>query len=137
MRGTCKQLHTAPFSVGAGPFSGSAHPETARPHTPRRTCCISPRNRPFLCSWGCRVVSDLRVRAAGVGLPRCGKRTQTPLGSLIGEAATGMTLRCLGNHMPRAYWLWCLDQILRRGLLERQSRPSLQQMSGSGPLQGV
>lgn len=36
---------------------GSACPETTRPHTLRRTCCINYRNRPLLCSWGHRGVS--------------------------------------------------------------------------------
>lgn len=51
MRGTCKH---SPFLYGSWPLSGSACPETTRPHTLRRTCCINYRNRPLLCFWGHR-----------------------------------------------------------------------------------
>lgn len=69
MKGTHKELNTAPFSRGAGP-SQVLHTKTTRPHTPRKTCHISHRNRPFLYSRGHRGFSDLWGRSAGVGLPR-------------------------------------------------------------------
>ena len=88
---------------------------------------------------------EIHPSALGVPLPGlpgrpCGKGTQTPVGDLAGEGAAGMTLRCLGNHMPGAVWLWCLDQTLRRELLQSQSRSRLQHKvwadkSGSGPFQ--
>lgn len=68
----------------------------------------------------------LEMPSPGLSGRSFGKRTQTPLGDLAGEGATGNDPQVPGKPHAGTVWLWCLDQTLRRESLESLSSLSHQ-----------
>lgn len=155
MRGTCKQLHTAPLPVGVGPswvLYALKQPDLTPQEGPVALATeTDPSCAPGSTGGFPTSEAGLLLLAfpgvGGGGAPSAEPEIQCsllwghqhqayPEGHVVKELKPHWGIwqggghvddpQVPGNHMPGAVWLWCLDQTLSRELLQRQSRPSLQ-----------